>query len=305
VTLLEKKGDETHWAIGGELPPAAIHVSRRAKAPLRKPSIFQKSLEINNLGASVAYYGYRYYDPITGRWPSRDPIEEEGGLNLYGFVGNDGVGYWDLLGLDWIEYTGEKVTWYDGDTGDRTVVLHTWKATSGMDDYQTKECAEIKDNGPIPPGDYEVNLKPEPNRTAPVVPGGLGPNPGGGISQIPKKEDGTSQYPNWGDQRAQITPKKDTNTHGRSNFYFHDSAKGHTHGCVECPDQRKGDYFKKTLFDVLTDYRNEGAEKIDVRVNYTDKTTYGDTRKGDKIEPPGMNTRPRHFPGRPVAPGRR
>ena len=34
------------------------------------------------------YYGFRYYDPETGRWPSRDPIEEEGGVNLYGFVGN-------------------------------------------------------------------------------------------------------------------------------------------------------------------------------------------------------------------------
>jgi hypothetical protein len=32
-------------------------------------------------------------------WPSRDPIEEEGGVNLYGFVGNDGVSQWDLLGL--------------------------------------------------------------------------------------------------------------------------------------------------------------------------------------------------------------
>jgi uncharacterized protein RhaS with RHS repeats len=47
----------------------------------------------------VAYYGYRYYDPKNGRWPSRDPIEEEGGINLYGFVGNDGVNKWDLLGL--------------------------------------------------------------------------------------------------------------------------------------------------------------------------------------------------------------
>jgi RHS repeat-associated protein len=45
------------------------------------------------------YYTYRYYDPVTGRWPSRDPIEEEGGINLYGFVGNDGVGYFDPLGL--------------------------------------------------------------------------------------------------------------------------------------------------------------------------------------------------------------
>jgi len=45
------------------------------------------------------YYGYRYYDPVTGRWPSRDPIEEEGGINLYGFVGNNGVGRWDYLGF--------------------------------------------------------------------------------------------------------------------------------------------------------------------------------------------------------------
>jgi integrase/recombinase XerD len=33
-------------------------------------------------GMQVAYYGYRYFDPVTGRWPSRDPIEEEGGVNL-------------------------------------------------------------------------------------------------------------------------------------------------------------------------------------------------------------------------------
>jgi uncharacterized protein RhaS with RHS repeats len=47
----------------------------------------------------VTFYTYRYYDTVTGRWPSRDPIEEEGGVNLYGFVGNDGVGNIDLLGL--------------------------------------------------------------------------------------------------------------------------------------------------------------------------------------------------------------
>jgi uncharacterized protein RhaS with RHS repeats len=45
------------------------------------------------------YYGYRYYDPVTGRWPSRDPIGEGGELNLYGFVGNNCLNYWDYLGL--------------------------------------------------------------------------------------------------------------------------------------------------------------------------------------------------------------
>lgn len=36
--------------------------------------------------------------PFESTWPSRDPIEEEGGINLYGFVGNDGVRSIDALG---------------------------------------------------------------------------------------------------------------------------------------------------------------------------------------------------------------
>jgi RHS repeat-associated protein len=43
-------------------------------------------------------YGYRYYHPGLGRWISRDPIGEEGGLNLYEFVGNDGISRFDMLG---------------------------------------------------------------------------------------------------------------------------------------------------------------------------------------------------------------
>ena len=37
--------------------------------------------------------------PSRTTWLSRDPIEEEGGLNLYGYVGNDPVRWFDLLGL--------------------------------------------------------------------------------------------------------------------------------------------------------------------------------------------------------------
>ncbi|MBN8457991.1 MAG: RHS repeat-associated core domain-containing protein [Verrucomicrobia bacterium] len=45
------------------------------------------------------YYGHRWYDPLTGRWPSRDPIEERGGVNLYGFVENNSVHRFDAFGL--------------------------------------------------------------------------------------------------------------------------------------------------------------------------------------------------------------
>jgi RHS repeat-associated protein len=58
-----------------------------------------KPLDNEVANAPLYYYGYRYYDPVTGRWPSRDPIQERGGVNLYGFVKNDGVNRIDLLGL--------------------------------------------------------------------------------------------------------------------------------------------------------------------------------------------------------------
>jgi hypothetical protein len=49
--------------------------------------------------SGVRFYGFRYYDPETGKWPNRDPIGEWGGLNVYGFLGNDGVNAWDYLGF--------------------------------------------------------------------------------------------------------------------------------------------------------------------------------------------------------------
>jgi len=42
---------------------------------------------------------YRAYDADLGRWMSRDPIAELGGINLYGYVGNSPVDSIDPLGL--------------------------------------------------------------------------------------------------------------------------------------------------------------------------------------------------------------
>lgn len=58
------------------------------------------------------YYGYRYYDPESGRWISRDPAEERGGVNLYGFVGNDGLNGIDVLGLAEFKFESNYGIWY-------------------------------------------------------------------------------------------------------------------------------------------------------------------------------------------------
>ena len=54
--------------------------------------------EFKDLDTGLYNYGYRYYHTNLGRWLSRDPIGEEGGLNLYGFVGNNGIMNLDVLG---------------------------------------------------------------------------------------------------------------------------------------------------------------------------------------------------------------
>lgn len=46
------------------------------------------------------YYGKRYYVPVLRRWLTRDPIEEEGGINLYLPCNNSMVQNFDLLGMD-------------------------------------------------------------------------------------------------------------------------------------------------------------------------------------------------------------
>jgi hypothetical protein len=43
-------------------------------------------------------YGYRYYNPSTGRWLNRDPLAEHDGPSLYCFVKNTPVANYDRDG---------------------------------------------------------------------------------------------------------------------------------------------------------------------------------------------------------------
>ena len=59
---------------------------------------FRFSSEYSDMETGLVYYNYRYYSPELGRWLSRDPVEEQGGYNLYGMLGNGIVNNWDRQG---------------------------------------------------------------------------------------------------------------------------------------------------------------------------------------------------------------
>jgi RHS repeat-associated protein len=62
---------------------------------------FRFSSEYHNNITSLVEYIYRKYDPVMGRWINRDPIEEQGGLNIYGSTNNSPLSIYDNLGL-WV-----------------------------------------------------------------------------------------------------------------------------------------------------------------------------------------------------------
>ena len=66
------------------------------------------------------YYGYRFYHPSLMRWLNRDPIEEDGGVNLYVICENNPVDAYDELGL-WTataESSGQRRRVYKFEEGD-------------------------------------------------------------------------------------------------------------------------------------------------------------------------------------------
>jgi RHS repeat-associated protein len=113
--------------------------------------------EFQDTDSGLYNYGYRYYHPELGRWVSRDPIGERGGLNLYAFVGNDGVSKWDYLGLRPPQMTLEKCS---------IVVIGAHGYALREDQYSVRDLKN-PDNADV--ADYPPNIYCPPCSAATVV----------------------------------------------------------------------------------------------------------------------------------------
>ena len=60
---------------------------------------FRFSTKYTDDETGLLYYGYRYYNPTTGRWINRDPSGERGGKNNYCICNNNALSQFDYLGL--------------------------------------------------------------------------------------------------------------------------------------------------------------------------------------------------------------
>lgn len=80
----------------------------RATGPLAADLPYGFSTKYTDAETGLVYYGYRYYYASLGRWLSRDPIGEGGGMNLISVDSNDLINSWDYLGK-WIIKRNSKI----------------------------------------------------------------------------------------------------------------------------------------------------------------------------------------------------
>jgi RHS repeat-associated protein len=62
---------------------------------LAAANLYRFSSKEFHVNSGLIYYLYRFYDPSLQRWLTRDPLDEVGGLNLYGFLANNPTGKFD------------------------------------------------------------------------------------------------------------------------------------------------------------------------------------------------------------------
>ena len=81
-----------------EYAPFGAVIAHCGESAATNPWRFSSEYADDELGCD--YYNYREYEPVSGRWLQRDPIEERGSINLFCFVLNACDGSFDYLGMD-------------------------------------------------------------------------------------------------------------------------------------------------------------------------------------------------------------
>jgi RHS repeat-associated protein len=77
------------------------------------------------------YFGYRYYDPQSCKWLCRDPLQENGGVNLTAYCDNDPVNQYDPLGLAAYFFGGTGNNLDDDGWSNVELLYRAWDQNAG------------------------------------------------------------------------------------------------------------------------------------------------------------------------------
>lgn len=169
-----------------------------------------------------------------------------------------------------MDYNGQVLNW--GSRG-------SFKATSGLPDWQLPKNQCIPDNGPIPEGFYKIFLA-DHGLAQDDGRGICALKPSWGIQSIASGGDAGECAPywaNWGKNRARMEPadlatKSKCNPIMRGGFYLHDSTKGFSHGCIEVETR---------IFPMLRAYHKATKNRtIIIKVQYVEGVV---TNGGTKV----------------------
>jgi len=108
----------------------------RATGPMAIVNPFRFSTKYTENESGLVYYGLRYYSAASGRWISRDPIREVGGVNLYAMCRNRSLNSVDRDGRDEV-----SASWGWGDIG----VHESWDTMSEVKAYTADIAKDFLD----------------------------------------------------------------------------------------------------------------------------------------------------------------
>ena len=180
-----------------------------------------------------------------------------------------------------LRFNGDELQWVVNGA-----VIKTWNAVSGLTWKNTppsdwpkllkryttspEDWSKDKDAGPTPPGQYIVGpIEARGGNTQEVSAlaalWGLITGEFSSISDKQKQFQANTDYSriSWGNYRAPIKPLKNTDTHGRKDFYIHGGSLAGSHGCIDLTDEM-GDFAK--FFGVWSS--STGKKTIPLVVNY-------------------------------------
>ena len=205
--------------------------------------------------------------------------------------------------LAYLVFNGKKFSWVENGR-----ILRQWNAWSGrqlwntLTPYQKQlattltkiEFMRMKDNGPIPQGNYTISsiqartngnaLKLAGNKTWEQI-GKMVEDEFQKIGDNHNFNSGTIQDQcAWGNYRLPITKKGGTETFGRGGFFLHGGAFAGSIGCIDLVDR---------IDDFVQYYRQylskTGARSMDIVVDYSNKVNLNAIPFAPVISPKNVN----------------